>query len=54
MNISINNVEGTVTYSLEEVNSTDTIASVKEKIKMKEGISIDEQVLIFNKSQDPG
>ncbi|XP_021984448.1 polyubiquitin-C isoform X1 [Helianthus annuus] len=48
MNISIKNVEGTVTYSL-EVKPTDTIASVKEKIKMKEGISVDEQVLIFNK-----
>ncbi|KAJ0612800.1 putative Ubiquitin-like domain-containing protein [Helianthus annuus] len=48
MNISIKNVEGTVTYSL-EVMPTDTIASVKEKIKMKEGISVDEQVLIFNK-----
>ncbi|KAM0053247.1 putative Ubiquitin-like domain-containing protein [Helianthus debilis subsp. tardiflorus] len=48
MKISIKNVEGTVTYSL-EVKPTDTIASVKEKIKMKEGISVDEQVLIFNK-----
>ncbi|KAF5823464.1 putative Ubiquitin-like domain-containing protein [Helianthus annuus] len=48
LNISIKNAEGTVTYSL-EVKPTDTIASVKEKIKMKEGISVDEQVLIFNK-----
>ncbi|KAF5823531.1 putative Ubiquitin-like domain-containing protein [Helianthus annuus] len=48
MNISIKNVEGTVIYSL-EVNPTDTIASVKENIKMKEGIYVDEQVLIFNK-----
>ncbi|MFS7908584.1 putative Ubiquitin-like domain-containing protein [Helianthus anomalus] len=48
MNISIKNVEGTVTYSL-EVNPTDTIASVKENIKMKEGISVVEQMLIFNK-----
>ncbi|KAM0053239.1 putative Ubiquitin-like domain-containing protein [Helianthus debilis subsp. tardiflorus] len=48
MNISIKNVEGTLTYSL-LVKPTDTIASVKEKIKMKEGISVDEQVLIFNK-----
>ncbi|KAJ0612802.1 putative Ubiquitin-like domain-containing protein [Helianthus annuus] len=48
MNISIKNVEGMVTYSL-EVKPTDTIATVKEKIKMKEGIFVDEQVLIFNK-----
>ncbi|MFS7908414.1 putative Ubiquitin-like domain-containing protein [Helianthus anomalus] len=48
MNISIKNFEGRIICFL-ETKPTDTIAFVKEKIKMKEGISVDEQVLIFNK-----
>ncbi|KAM0044513.1 putative Ubiquitin-like domain-containing protein [Helianthus debilis subsp. tardiflorus] len=48
MNISIKNLDGRITCSL-EVKPTDTIASVKAMIKIKVGISVDEQVLIFSR-----
>ncbi|MFS7993802.1 putative Ubiquitin-like domain-containing protein [Helianthus anomalus] len=48
MNISIKNLDGRITCSL-EVKPTDTIASVKAMIKIKVGISVDEQVQIFNR-----
>ncbi|MFS7913309.1 putative Ubiquitin-like domain-containing protein [Helianthus anomalus] len=48
MNISIKNLEGRITCSL-EAKPTDTISSVKAMIKIKVGISVDEQMLIFNR-----
>ncbi|XP_076942945.1 polyubiquitin-like [Bidens hawaiensis] len=48
INISIKNPEGRIIHSF-EVKPTDTIASVKEKIKIKESVSVDNLVLIFNK-----
>ncbi|KAD5803201.1 hypothetical protein E3N88_14561 [Mikania micrantha] len=48
INISIKNLEGSIICSC-DVKPTDTIASLKENIKIMEGISVDEQVLIFNK-----
>ncbi|KAJ0612805.1 putative Ubiquitin-like domain-containing protein [Helianthus annuus] len=47
MNISIKNLEGRMTCSL-EVKPTNTTAFVKELIGIREGISVDDQVLIFN------
>ncbi|XP_076920961.1 polyubiquitin-like [Bidens hawaiensis] len=48
INISIKNTEGKIIHSF-EVKPTDTIAFVKQKIMIKEGFSVDNLVLVFNK-----